>query len=166
MKKLSIFLLFLGSLLISCQVDYSDRYLQINENPSEDMVKIFEFSNNEFIDSYYAFIADSDVILAWETNQKVYLASFPFDAEVLSIAADWALVKFSNNQVLTLIIDRKILSPQQLLQLEEVLTDDAKKIIAGENITPLEIEQHVGNKIWLLKPNWDIENPNPHLRAV
>ena len=94
------------------------------------------------------------------------MASFPFDAEVLSIAADWALVKFSNNQVLTLIIDRKILSPQQLLQLEEVLTDDAKKIIAGENITPLEIEQHVGNKIWLLKPNWDIENPNPHLRTV
>lgn len=166
MKKLSILLLYLGVLLSSCRIDYHDRYLQINENPPQDLVRNFEFERNEFIDSYCAFITDSDIILAWETNHKVYLVSLPADAEVLSIAADWALVKFSNNRLLTLIIDRKILSAQQLLELETILTHDAKKIISGEDITPDEIEEHIGDKIWQLKPDWEFEKPDLGLQSV
>ena len=94
------------------------------------------------------------------------MVSLPADAEVLSIAADWALVKFSNNRLLTLIIDRKILSAQQLLELETILTHDAKKIISGEDITPDEIEEHIGDKIWQLKPDWEFEKTDLGLQSV
>ena len=92
MKPFYIFLFFIGVLLSSCRQDYDDRCLIVNENPSETLLKKFEFDNNEFIDSYCAFLSDDDIILAWETNRKVYLVSVPEDAEVLGIAPDWALM--------------------------------------------------------------------------
>ncbi len=165
MKNVSIFLLF-SILLSSCRIDYHDRYLQINENPPQDLVRNFEFERNEFIDSYCAFITDSDIILAWESTQKVYLVSLPQNAEVLSIAADWALVRFSNNQVLTLIVDRNILSEQELQQLEDILNHEAEQIISGDDISPSEIEEHVGDKIWILKPDWSFDAPDFSIKEV
>lgn len=159
MKPFYIFLFFIGVLLSSCRQDYDDRCLIVNENPSETLLKKFEFDNNEFIDSYCAFLSDDDIILAWETNRKVYLVSVTEDAEVLGIAPDWALVRFSNDRILTLILDRRLLTEKQLRQLETILEDDARKIISGEDIAPYEIEEHIGNKIWILRPDWKVETP-------
>ncbi len=165
MKNVSIFLLF-SILLSSCQISYRDRYLWVKENPSHDLIKTFEFGEDENIDSYCAFISDDNIVLAWESTQKVYLVSLPQNAEVLSIAADWALVRFSNNQVLTLIVDRNILSEQELQQLEDILNHEAEQIISGDDISPSEIEEHVGDKIWILKPDWSFDAPDFSIKEV